>query len=107
MLKADSAIKDLRVDGKGRGWATPSDLPEMGEKTMREYIVPISDDSSDHDEIFVGYIRKNARELVRCKDCEHNPSRSWFECPMSHLSEAQRPETAWCWKAERRADDED
>lgn len=45
-------------------------------------------------------------EPVRCKDCKHNPKDEWFGCPMSHLSEAQRPETAWCWKAERRTDDE-
>ena len=36
---------------------------------MKEYIVPIYDDSPDHDEIFVGYIRENATEIVRCKDC--------------------------------------
>ena len=41
-------------------------------------------------------------DIIRCKDCKHNPKLSWFGCPMSHLSEAQRPETAWCWKAERR-----
>lgn len=44
-------------------------------------------------------------EIIRCKDCKHNPKHEWFGCPMSHLSEAQRPETAWCWKAERRTDD--
>lgn len=43
-------------------------------------------------------------EVVRCKDCKHNPSETWFECPMSHLNENQRPETAWCWKGERRDD---
>lgn len=43
-------------------------------------------------------------EIIRCKDCKHNPKDEWFGCPMSHLSEAQRPETAWCWKAERRTD---
>lgn len=36
---------------------------------MREYIVPIYDDSPNHDEIFVGYIRENAQELVRCGEC--------------------------------------
>lgn len=41
-------------------------------------------------------------EIVRCKDCKHNPKYEWFGCPMSHLNEKQRPETAWCWKAERR-----
>lgn len=43
--------------------------------------------------------------IVRCKDCKHNPKDTWFECPMSHLSEKQRPETAWCWKGERRTDE--
>lgn len=38
---------------------------------MKEYIVPIYDDSPDHDEIFVGYIRENATEIVRCKDCKY------------------------------------
>lgn len=45
-------------------------------------------------------------EPVRCKDCKHNPKDEWFGCPMSHLSEAQRPETAWCWKGERKTDAE-
>ena len=43
-------------------------------------------------------------DIVRCKDCKHNPKDEWFGCPMSHLSEKQRPETAWCWKGERRTD---
>lgn len=41
-------------------------------------------------------------EIIQCKDCKHNPKESWFGCPMSHLSEEQRPGTAWCWMAERR-----
>lgn len=45
-------------------------------------------------------------EIIRCKDCKHNPKETWFECPMAHLSEKQRPETAWCWRAERRTDDD-
>ena len=40
--------------------------------------------------------------IIYCKDCKHNPKYEWFGCPMSHLNEKQRPETAWCWKAERR-----
>lgn len=43
-------------------------------------------------------------EIIRCKDCKHNPKDEWFGCPMSHLNEKQRPETAWCWKGERRTD---
>lgn len=41
-------------------------------------------------------------EIIRCKDCKHNPKITWFGCPLAHCSETQRPETAWCWKAERR-----
>ena len=47
-------------------------------------------------------MQKAQPEIIRCKDCKHNPKYEWFGCPMSHLSEKQRPETAWCWKAERR-----
>ena len=43
-------------------------------------------------------------EIIRCKDCKHNPKDNWFGCPMSHLNERQRPEDAWCWRAERRTD---
>ena len=46
----------------------------------------------------------DAVPVIRCKDCKHNPKQEWFGCPMSHLSEKQRPETAWCWKAERKED---
>lgn len=46
-------------------------------------------------------------EIIRCKDCRHNPKETWFGCPMAHLSEKQRPETAWCWKGERKADKTD
>lgn len=43
-------------------------------------------------------------EIIRCKDCKHNPKDAWFGCPMAGLSERQRPEDAWCWKAERKED---
>lgn len=41
-------------------------------------------------------------DVVRCKDCKHNPKDTWFGCQMAHCSETQRPETAWCWKGERK-----
>lgn len=44
-------------------------------------------------------------EIIRCRDCKHNPKYDWFGCPMSHLNEKQRPETAWCWKGERKTDE--
>lgn len=47
----------------------------------------------------------DAVKVVRCKDCKHNPKLEWFGCPMASLSEKQRPETAWCWKGERKDDD--
>lgn len=43
-------------------------------------------------------------EIVLCRDCIHNPKETWFECPMAHLSEKQKPDTAWCWKGQRRAE---
>lgn len=46
-------------------------------------------------------------EIIRCKDCKHNPKESWFGCPMSHLSEKQLPETAWCWKGKRKDENQD
>lgn len=49
-------------------------------------------------------MQKAQPETIRCKDCKFNPKYEWFGCPMSHLSEKQRPETAWCWKAERRTE---
>lgn len=61
----------------------------------------------DRDQYAAGFLDGRAArdaEIVRCKDCKHNPSETWFECPMSHLNENQRPETAWCWKGERRDD---
>ena len=50
-------------------------------------------------------MQKAQPEIIRCKDCKFNPKYEWFGCPMSHLSEKQRPETAWCWKAERRTNE--
>lgn len=47
---------------------------------MKEYIVPIYDDSPNHDEIFVGYIRENATEIVRCKDCKYYRERQVMNC---------------------------
>ena len=44
----------------------------------------------------------DAVEVVRCKDCKYNPKDAWFGCPMSHMTETQKPDTAWCWKGERK-----
>ena len=41
----------------------------------------------------------DAVEVVRCKDCKHNPLDTWFDCPISHLKyDGDR----WCWKGERK-----
>ena len=45
---------------------------------------------------------RDVEAVVRCRDCKHNPKYTWFGCPMAHLTEKQRPETAWCWKGERK-----
>lgn len=44
----------------------------------------------------------DAVEVVRCKDCKHNPLDTWFDCPIAHMKyEGDR----WCWKGERKDDD--
>lgn len=40
----------------------------------------------------------DAVEIVRCRECKHNPNDTWFECPISHLP---YEEDRWCWKGER------
>ena len=37
---------------------------------MKEYIYQIEDDESDVSEVFIGWIRKQGHELIRCKDCK-------------------------------------
>ena len=42
---------------------------------------------------------EDAVEVIRCRDCKHNPLDTWFDCPMSHLPyNGDR----WCWKGERK-----
>lgn len=65
---------------------------------MAEYIMRMDGSGEDSHGL------ERVGELVRCADCKHNPKEAWFGCPMSHLSEKQKPETAWCWKGERRED---
>ena len=62
-------------------------------------------DALDRAEGAIGNLPSAQQELIRCKDCKHNPKHEWFGCPMSHLSEKQRPDTAWCWRAERRTNE--
>lgn len=41
----------------------------------------------------------DAVEVVRCRDCKHNPLETWFDCPLAHLKyDGER----WCWKGERK-----
>lgn len=71
---------------------------------VRKYS-PISD-GADLLETWLEYAPTvDAVPVVRCKDCKHNPKLEWFGCPMASLSEKQRPETAWCWKGERKDGD--
>lgn len=61
--------------------------------TMAEYIIKVGEEGYEKPTVI--------QELVRCKNCKHNPKFEWFGCPMVSLSEKQRPETAWCWKGEQ------
>lgn len=63
---------------------------------MAEYIMRFSGSGEDSHGL------ERVGELVRCEDCKHNPKDEWFSCPMAHLNERQRPETAWCWKGKRK-----
>lgn len=40
---------------------------------MPEYIIEIEEDQSDESEIFIGWIRRHSKQLIRCKDCKHRP----------------------------------
>lgn len=81
---------------------------------MKEYIVPIYDDSQDHDEIFVGYIRENATEIVRCKDCIYYDSTelmgrpyNFCGCSEGHYDQIVDPESEYCSRGERQTDETD
>lgn len=74
---------------------------------MKEHIVPIYDDSPNHDEIFVGYIRENAMEIVRCKDCKYfDPHGSGFKIEGSGActrvdNHVLTMKTGFCWVGEK------
>ncbi len=38
---------------------------------MPEYIIEIEEDQSDESEVFIGWIRRHSKQLIRCKDCKH------------------------------------
>lgn len=38
---------------------------------MTEYIYEIEEDQSDESEIFIGWIRRHSKQLIRCKDCKY------------------------------------
>lgn len=37
---------------------------------MREFIYRIEDNESDESEVFIGWIRKEGHELIRCRECK-------------------------------------
>ena len=45
---------------------------------------------------------EDAVEVIRCKDCKHNPEEEWFGCPM--VSSHKRGDYDYCSFAERRQD---
>ena len=38
---------------------------------MKEFIYRIEDNESDESEVFIGWIRKQGHELIRCKECKY------------------------------------
>ena len=81
---------------------------------MREYIVPIYDDGQDDDVIIVGYIREDATEIVRCKDCrygyhfydvQNGITDSWVECRNPNGLNRDAPEDGYCYCGERKDDE--
>ena len=75
---------------------------------MREYIVPIYDGSPNHDEIFVGYIRDHATQIVRCGECKHYiyDGDRWVCKVLSNYYEpiVDLEEDGFCSRGERRTD---
>lgn len=57
----------------------------------------------EYEEMIEPLKREIQPKIILCKDCKHNPNVAWLGCPASHLSNKQRPETAWCWKGEPNA----
>ena len=54
--------------------------------------------------VIQGLPEVDAVEVVRCKDCKHNPLKTWFGCPLAHLKfDGDR----WCWKGEREEGDDE
>lgn len=47
-----------------------------------EYIVPIGEEATEYDEMFIGVIRKQP-ELIRCKDCKF--SKAYYHGSESNL----------------------
>lgn len=43
---------------------------------MPEYIIEIEEDQSDESEVFIGWIRRHSKQLIRCKYCKN--SKHWY-----------------------------
>lgn len=73
---------------------------------MKEYIVPIDNDSSNYDELFVGYIRENAQEIVRCGECWKRNKEDYCPLVSDSCYPPNLPDDWFCADGKRRADDE-
>lgn len=68
---------------------------------MKEYIVQIEDDEMDYEEYFVGYIRKQQKELIRCKDCVYfTPEKSGEHWNICRFYDAPKTADGYCNDAE-------
>ena len=55
---------------------------------MKEFIYRIEDNESDISKVFIGWIRKEGYELIRCKNCLRSTcieeDDDWWECEHDH-----------------------
>ncbi len=100
----DVAIEQLKKLGYGLGEKIRAENDCISRQAAIDRILATgyADQIKDNLLLILRLLPPAQPEIIRCKDCKHNPKYEWFGCPMSHLSEKQRPETAWWWQAVRR-----
>ena len=67
---------------------------------MKEFIYRIEDNESDESEVFIGWIRKQGHELIRCKDCKlHGTNGDRLNCAVFCCT---MPDCGFCFCGERK-----
>ena len=54
---------------------------------MPEYIIEIEEDESDESEIFIGWIRRHSKQLIRCKDCKSSSPNQVYGCRINSFAD--------------------